>query len=33
MKVEVGRVKLFRTAVRGGGEKKCADSWYTESCV
>lgn len=26
---EVGMVEPFRTAVRGVGEMKCADLWYT----
>lgn len=30
MKFEVGRVRPFRTAVRGGGELKCADLGYIE---
>ena len=30
MNGEVGMVEPFRTSVRGGGEMKCADSWYTE---
>lgn len=30
MKGEVGMVRLFRTAVRGRGEKKCADLGHIE---
>lgn len=30
MKGYVGRVRLFRTAVRGGGELKCADLGHIE---
>lgn len=30
MKLEVGRVILFRTAVRGGGDLKCADLGHIE---